>query len=205
MDHLLRVDILSVEELLFTGDSTFVVLPGEVGELGIYPGHASLLTRIKPGVIKILQPGAAQDQHVFVAGGVLEVLRDSVIVLADHAIRTPELDSAQADERVEAEQRPVAAGGRQVLLLHAEAHVDAVRDAVAVGEDQRRPGPGLGLAERLQRLLRIGAHRHLGDIDVAIGDRLQRQVLARGALAGAANLATAPSGVAFDAWPPVLE
>ncbi|CAN7713080.1 MULTISPECIES: ATP synthase F1 subunit epsilon [unclassified Caballeronia] len=98
MDHLLRVDILSVEELLFTGDSTFVVLPGEVGELGIYPGHASLMTRIRPGVIKIRQPGAAEDQHVFVAGGVLEVLRDSVIVLADHAIRTPELDSAQADE-----------------------------------------------------------------------------------------------------------
>ena len=78
-----------------------------------------------------------------------------------------------AHRRIEAEQRPVAAGGRQVLLPHAVAQIEAVGDAMAVGEDQRRPGPGLGLAERQQGLLRIGAHRHLRDIDVAVGDGLQ--------------------------------
>ena len=98
MDHLLQVDILSVEELLYTGKATFAVLPGEAGELGIYPHHTSLLTRIRPGVVRVHEPGASGDRHIFVAGGVLEVLQDSVIVLADHAIRTPELDSASADE-----------------------------------------------------------------------------------------------------------
>lgn len=100
MDPLLQIDILSVEELLYTGKATFVVLPGEAGELGIYPHHASLLTRVRPGIVRVREPGAASDQHIFVAGGVLEVLQDSVIVLADHAIRTPELDSARADEAI---------------------------------------------------------------------------------------------------------
>ena len=93
-----------------------------------------------------------------------------------------------AHHRVEAEQRPISAGRRQVLLLHAEAHIDAVRDAVAVGKNQRWPGIRLGLAKRLQRVLRIGTHRHLGDIDVAIGDRLQREVLARRPLARGGEL-----------------
>ena len=90
----------------------------------------------------------------------------------------------RAHRRVVAEQRPVAAGDREVLLAHAELHVDAVGDAVAIGEDQRGPRIGLRLAERQQGLLRIGAHRHLRHVDVAIGDRLQGQILARGPLAG---------------------
>ena len=94
----------------------------------------------------------------------------------------------RAHGRVEAEQRPVAAGGREVLLLHAVAQVEAVRDAVAVGEDQRGSRIGLRFAECEQRVLRVGAHRHLRDVDVAVGDRLQRQVLARHALAGGGEL-----------------
>lgn len=98
MDKLLRVDILSVEELLYSGDAVFVSLPGEEGELGIYPRHAPLLTRIRPGIVKIREREASGDEHIFVAGGVLEVRHDSVIVLADHAIRSPALDAAKADE-----------------------------------------------------------------------------------------------------------
>ena len=85
---------------------------------------------------------------------------------------------------VESEQRPVAARRRQVLLLHTVAQIEAVRDAVAVSEDQRWAAIGLRLPEREQGLLRIRAHRHLGDVDVSVSDRLQRQVLARDALAG---------------------
>ena len=78
-------------------------------------------------------------------------------------------------------------------------HVDPVRDAVAVGDDERRPGVGLGLAEREQRLLRVRAERDARDVDVAVRDRLQREVLLAACLPPAANFATAPSGVAFDA------
>ncbi len=94
--------------------------------------------------------------------------------------------------RVEAEQRPVAAGGRQVLLLHAEAHVDAVGDAVAVGENERRPRIGLGLAEGLQRMLRIGAHGDLGDIDIAVSDRLEGEILSGRPLARRGELCDRP-------------
>ncbi|WP_144159700.1 ATP synthase F1 subunit epsilon [Paraburkholderia sp. BCC1885] len=115
MDKLLHVDILSVDELLYSGGVAFVSLPGEEGELGIYPRHAPLLTRIRPGIVRIREPGATGDQHIFVAGGVLEVRHDSVIVLADHAIRSSALDAAKADEarRKAADLRAQFAGQRE--------------------------------------------------------------------------------------------
>ncbi|PQV50713.1 F0F1 ATP synthase subunit epsilon [Paraburkholderia sp. BL21I4N1] len=94
----MQVDILSVEHMLYSGDASFIVLPGLIGELGILPGHAPLLTQIKPGVVTIHEQGKNAQQRIFVAGGILEVLPDSVIVLADHAVRTPELDSTKAND-----------------------------------------------------------------------------------------------------------
>ena len=93
-----------------------------------------------------------------------------------------------AQFRVVADQRPVPAGHRPVLLVHPLAHVDAVRDAVAVGDHQRRPVVGLRLAQRPQGLLRVGAHRHPRHVHVAVGDRLQRQVLLGHGLAGRGEL-----------------
>ncbi|WP_116140394.1 ATP synthase F1 subunit epsilon [Trinickia diaoshuihuensis] len=94
----LQVDIVSVEAEIYSGTASFVVLPGEAGELGVYPGHIPLLTRIKPGVIS-LWDGAEEPVHrVFVAGGVAEVRHEGVTVLADHALRTPELDAARAGD-----------------------------------------------------------------------------------------------------------
>ena len=69
----IRVDVVSAEEAIFSGEAEFVVLPGEAGELGIYPRHTPLITRIKPGVVRIRQAGAAEEDQVFVAGGILEV------------------------------------------------------------------------------------------------------------------------------------
>ena len=92
----IHVDVVSAEEAIFTGEAEFVVLPGEVGELGIYPRHTPLITRIKPGVVRIKIKDRAGEEQVFVAGGILEVQPNVVTVLADTAIRGKDLDEAKA-------------------------------------------------------------------------------------------------------------
>jgi F-type H+-transporting ATPase subunit epsilon len=94
----LQVDVVSAEEGIFSGEAKFVALPGEVGELGIYPRHTPLITRIKPGAVRILRADNDQEEFVFVAGGILEVQPGTVTVLADTAIRGRDLDEAKATE-----------------------------------------------------------------------------------------------------------
>ena len=94
----IRVDVVSAEEQVFSGEAKFVVLPGELGELGIYPQHTPLLTRIKPGAVRILRADNDTEELVFVAGGILEVQPHTVTVLADTAIRGSDLDEARALE-----------------------------------------------------------------------------------------------------------
>ena len=94
----LHVDVVSVEENIFSGEASFVALPGEAGELGIYPRHTPLITRIKPGAVRIQRADNGQEEFVFVAGGILEVQPTSVTVLADTAIRGKDLDEAKANE-----------------------------------------------------------------------------------------------------------
>jgi F-type H+-transporting ATPase subunit epsilon len=98
MAHTIHVDVVSAEELIFSGEAEFVALPGEAGELGIYPKHTPLITRIKPGAVRIKVAGQAEDEFVFVAGGILEVQPNAVTVLADTAIRGHDLDEAKAAE-----------------------------------------------------------------------------------------------------------
>jgi F-type H+-transporting ATPase subunit epsilon len=94
----LQVDVVSAEERIFSGEATFVALPGEMGELGIYPRHTPLITRIRPGAVRIKVPDQAEEELVFVAGGVLEVQPGVITVLADTAIRGHDLDEAKALE-----------------------------------------------------------------------------------------------------------
>ena len=98
MAHTMRVDVVSAEEEIFSGEAEFVALPGESGELGILPGHTPLITRIRPGAVRIKIAGRADDEFVFVAGGILEVQPNAVTVLADTAIRGADLDEAKAAE-----------------------------------------------------------------------------------------------------------
>jgi F-type H+-transporting ATPase subunit epsilon len=98
MTPTIRVDVVSAEEQIFSGDAEFVVLPGVMGELGIYPRHAPLLTQIRPGAVRIRIPGQAEDELVFVHGGFLEVQPHLVTVLADTAIRAKDLDEVKANE-----------------------------------------------------------------------------------------------------------
>ena len=94
----LHVDVVSAEEQIFSGEAKFVALPGETGELGILPQHTPLITRIKPGAVRIQRADNGEEEFVFVAGGILEVQPTRVTVLADTAIRGKDLDEAKAVE-----------------------------------------------------------------------------------------------------------
>ena len=96
MASTIHVDVVSAEASIFEGKAEFVALPGEAGELGIYPQHAPLITRIRPGAVRIKVVDRADEEFVFVAGGILEVQPDRVTVLADTAIRGRDLDEAKA-------------------------------------------------------------------------------------------------------------
>ena len=98
----LHVDVVSAEESIFSGEAKFVALPGENGELGILPRHTPLITRIKPGAVRIQRADNNEEEFVFVAGGILEVQPGSVTVLADTAIRGKDLDEAKANEALKA-------------------------------------------------------------------------------------------------------
>ena len=98
MANTIHIDVVSAEESIYSGEAEFVVLPGEAGELGIYPRHVPLITRIKPGAVRIKPAGGGDEQLIFVAGGVLEVQPKVITVLADTAIRGADLDEAKANE-----------------------------------------------------------------------------------------------------------
>ena len=92
----IHVDVVSAEEAIFSGEAIFVALPGEMGELGIYPRHTPLITRIKPGAVRI-EKADGSEEFVFVAGGILEVQPNRVTVLSDTAIRGKDLDDEKAN------------------------------------------------------------------------------------------------------------
>ena len=98
MAHSIHVDVVSAEEAIYSGEAEFVVLPGEEGELGIYPRHTPLITRIKPGTVRIKPASGGEEELIFVAGGILEVQPNLITVLADTAIRGHDLDEAKATE-----------------------------------------------------------------------------------------------------------
>jgi len=93
----IHVDVVSAEQSIFAGEAKFIALPGESGELGILPGHTPLITRIRPGAVRI-EKADGEEEFVFVAGGILEVQPNKVTVLADTAIRGHDLDEAKALE-----------------------------------------------------------------------------------------------------------
>jgi F-type H+-transporting ATPase subunit epsilon len=93
----IHVNVVSAEEQIFSGEAKFVALPGEGGELGILPKHTPLITRIKPGAVRIQRADTNEEEFVFVAGGLLEVQPHMVTVLADTAIRGKDLDEARAE------------------------------------------------------------------------------------------------------------
>lgn len=122
MANTIHVDVVSAEEQIYSGEAEFVVLPGESGELGIYPRHTPLITRIKPGAVRIKPAGGGEENLIFVAGGILEVQPAMVTVLADTAIRGHDLDEAkalEAQKRAEESLR-TATDKQEIATIQAE-------------------------------------------------------------------------------------
>ena len=118
----IHVDVVSAEVAIFSGEAEFVVLPGEAGELGIYPRHTPLITRIRPGTVEITPAGGGTKELIFVAGGILEVQPKVVTVLADTAIRGHDLDEAKANEAIKRaeEARTKAQDKLEIASVEAE-------------------------------------------------------------------------------------
>jgi len=119
----IHVDVVSAEESIFSGEATLVSLPGEVGELGILPRHTPLITRIKPGAVRIQRADNNQEEFVFVAGGILEVQPNCVTVLADTAIRGADLDEVKANEAKRLAEEAVQSAKGELDLARAQSEL----------------------------------------------------------------------------------
>ena len=127
----IHVDVVSAEASIFSGEAEFVVLPGEAGELGIYPRHTPLITRIRPGTVEITLAGGGAKELIFVAGGILEVQPKVITVLADTAIRGADLDEAKANEALEKAKVALANAQdkQEIATLQAEFAMQAAQIA----------------------------------------------------------------------------
>jgi F-type H+-transporting ATPase subunit epsilon len=134
-----HVDVVSAEESIFNGLAEFVVLPGEAGELGILPGHMPLMTRIKPGAVRLKVPQQEQEELIFVAGGILEVQPGQVTVLADTAIRGKDLDEAKALDAKRKAEEAMADKSAELDYARAQAELaEAVAQLAAIQKLRRK-------------------------------------------------------------------
>ena len=118
----LHVNIVSAEKLLYSGIAEVVIAPGARGELGIYPRHTPLLTTLKPGSVRIKVPGQAEEEVIYVSGGILEVQPHIVTILSDTAIRGGDLDEAKALEAKRAAEE--AMKDKATTMDYAQAQVE---------------------------------------------------------------------------------
>jgi F-type H+-transporting ATPase subunit epsilon len=131
MANTIHVDVVSAEASIFEGQAEFVALPGESGELGIYPQHAPLITRIRPGAVRIKLAGSSDEEFVFVAGGLLEVQPDRVTVLADTAIRGHDLDEAKAESAKKAAEEAMANAKSDIDFARAQSEFAVMAAQIA--------------------------------------------------------------------------
>lgn len=134
-----HVDVVSAEESIFSGEAEFAVFPGESGELGIMPRHTPLLTRIKPGTVRIKVPDRAEFETVYVSGGLLEVQPDSITVLADTAIRAADIDEAKALEAKRRAEEALKNRNTEIDYAAAEAELaEAIAQLKAIEQLRKR-------------------------------------------------------------------
>jgi F-type H+-transporting ATPase subunit epsilon len=139
MANTIHVDVVSAEAQIFSGEATFVALPGETGELGIYPKHTPLITRIRPGAVRIEVAGGGEE-FVFVAGGILEVQPNGVTVLADTAIRGADLDEAKAQSAKQAAEELMQSQDAQIDYAKAQAELASAIAQLAAIQRLRSKG-----------------------------------------------------------------
>ncbi|KRE94428.1 ATP synthase F0F1 subunit epsilon [Frateuria sp. Soil773] len=142
MTHTIRVEVVSAEAEIYSGEATMVVATGEIGELGITPRHAPLITRLKPGKVVVTEAGGQKIDISITGGGILEVQPQVVTVLADTAIRSEDIDEAAA---LAAKQE-------------AEAALANRTDAVEIAEAQAKLAEALTQLQALERLRRTLKH-----------------------------------------------
>jgi F-type H+-transporting ATPase subunit epsilon len=130
----IHIDVVSAEESIFSGLAEFVAAPAEMGEVGIYPQHAPLITRIKPGALRVKVPNEAEETLIFVSGGILEVQPGVITVLADTAIRGHDLDEASvleakrlAEEAMRDKSSEMDYAKAQAELIEAAAQLRAIQ------------------------------------------------------------------------------
>ena len=125
MANTIHVDVVSAEEQIYSGEAEFVILPGVMGELGIYPRHTPLFTQIKPGSVRIKPANSATEELVFVQGGFVDVQPQLVTVLADTAIRAKDLDEVKALESKKAAEEALRNQTSKESIASAEAELAA--------------------------------------------------------------------------------
>jgi len=134
-----HVDVVSAEESIFSGEAEFAVFPGEAGELGIMPRHTALLTRIKPGTVRLKVPNSDEFETVYVSGGLLEVQPDSITVLADTAIRAADIDEAKALEAKRRAEEALKNRSSEIDYAAAEAELaEAIAQLKAIEQLRKR-------------------------------------------------------------------
>jgi len=137
----IHVDVVSAEKSLFSGLAEVVVVPGEMGELGIYPRHAPLLTRIKPGSVRLKIPNQSEEELIYVSGGMLEVQPSVVTILADTAIRGADLDEVRSLEAKRAAEEAMNNRVSDMDYAHAQSELaEAVAQLHAIHQLRKRAG-----------------------------------------------------------------
>ncbi len=136
-----HVDVVSAEESIFSGLAEMVIVPGQMGELGIYPRHAALLTRIKPGSIRIKRPDQVEDELIYVSGGMIEVQPNVVTILSDTAIRGKDLGEARALEAKQAAEEAMRNRSSDIDYAQAESElVNAIAQLKVIQQLRKRAG-----------------------------------------------------------------
>ena len=136
-----HVDVVSAEASIFSGLAEFIAVPGEMGELGIYPRHTALMTRIKPGSVRIKIPNQEQEEVIYVSGGMLEIQPGVVTILADTAIRGGDLDEVRATQAKQAAEEAMKNRSSDIDYAQAQAELaEAIAQLAAIKQLRKRSG-----------------------------------------------------------------
>lgn len=140
MSMTIHLDIVSHVAQLFAGTAEYVIAPAEMGELGIYPRHTQLLTRLKPGVVRIKKPDVAEEEIVYVSGGILEIQPFNITIIADSAIRGHDLDEEKARQSKVSAQEIMKLRGADVDYVKAEVELAQAIAQISAIERIRKNG-----------------------------------------------------------------
>jgi len=136
-----HVDVVSAEASIFSGLAELIIVPGEAGEMGIYPRHSALLTRIKPGSVRLKLPDQADEELIYVSGGMLEVQPNVVTILADTAIRGGDLDEARALQAKQDAEESMKNRSSDIDYAQAQAELaEAIAQLAAIKQLRKRSG-----------------------------------------------------------------